>query len=242
MKPADNLFDKYRSGPGDISTLSPVREGAGDARKRRVVYMERMKRRTLLLAPLALVALTLPVSAQPISLGELSRYFNDFTTAESPFTQINPDGTIATGRVLIHRPGRMRFEYDPPDNSLVIAGGGQVGIFDPKSNQGPSQYPLSRTPLNLILAQNVNLGQDRMVVAHREDGNTTVVVAQDPEHPEYGNIRLVFTANPTELRQWRVTDDSGRETTVILGDLRTGVQFPPIAFNIAEEAQNRQNR
>ncbi|WP_114967099.1 LolA family protein [Alkalilacustris brevis] len=198
-----------------------------------------MKRRSLFLAPLLAATLALPAWAEPISLAELSRYFNDFTTARTEFTQINPDGTISTGTLYIHRPGRMRFEYDPPDDSLVMAGGGQVAIFDGKSNQGPTQYPLRRTPLNLILAPSVDLGRDRMVVAHRQEDNTTVVVAQDPENPEYGNIRLVFTAGPTELRQWRVTDDAGRETTVILGGLETGVALSSALFSITHEAEDR---
>jgi outer membrane lipoprotein-sorting protein len=199
-----------------------------------------MNRRSLFfLAPIALAALALPAAAQPISLGALSNYFNSFSTAQTPFTQINPDGSISTGTLFIQRPGRMRFEYDPPEQSLVLAGGGTVAIFDSKSNQGPTQYPLSRTPLNLILAPQVDLTRDSMVVAHRQEDNTTVVVAQDPAHPEYGNIRLSFTANPIELRQWRVTDDSGRETTVILGGLETGMQFSSLLFNITHESQRR---
>ncbi len=199
-----------------------------------------MNRRSLLLALPALALMPSAASAEPISLSDLSNYFNAFSTAQSEFTQINPDGSITTGTLYIRRPGRMRFEYDPPDNSLVMAGGGTVAIFDAKSNQGPTQYPLSRTPLNLILAPRVDLTRDRMVVAHRKEDNTTVVVAQDPERPEYGNIRLVFTSDPVELRQWRVTDDSGRETTVVLGDLRTGMEFSSFLFNITYERQQRE--
>lgn len=208
------------------------------------VYLGVMDRRSILLAPFALAALAAwPARAQApglIPLAEISRYFNAMTTAETGFTQINPDGTLATGRLLIWRPGRMRFEYDPPDAGLVIAGAGQVAIFDPKSNQGPTQYPLRRTPLNLILAPQINLSQARMVVAHRQEENTTVVVAQDPEFPEYGTIRLVLTGAPTELRQWRVTDDMGRETTVILDGLRTGHDLPSRLFSIAEEIDQRE--
>jgi outer membrane lipoprotein-sorting protein len=199
-----------------------------------------MDRRSFLLTPLALATLALPASAQAIPLAELSRYFNGFSTAEAQFTQVNPDGTLSTGRVFIRRPGRMRFEYDPPENSLVIAAGGTLAVFDPRSNAGPNEYPLARTPLNLILAPQVDLTRARMVVAHRAEGPTTVVVAQDPDNPEYGTLQMVFSAQPTELRQWRVTDDAGRETTVILGDLRTGGNLAPRLFDIVAEQAARQ--
>jgi Outer membrane lipoprotein carrier protein LolA len=90
-----------------------------------------------LFTSLALCA-ALPASAQELSLSEVSAYFNALQTAQGGFTQINADGTISTGTIYIKRPGRMRFEYAAPDNSMVIAGGGQVAIFDPRSNTGPS--------------------------------------------------------------------------------------------------------
>ena len=198
-----------------------------------------MNRRTAILAPLALFALGTPALAARIPLGELSNYLNSMTTVEADFTQVNSDGTIATGKLFIRRPGRIRFEYAPPDRSLVMAGGQQVAIFDAKSNQPPEQYPLRRTPLNLILAENVNLGRASMVVAHREVENTTRVVAQDPENPSYGTIELVFTASPTALRQWIITDDVGNQTTVILGEMKMGGSIPASYFDITAETRKR---
>lgn len=181
--------------------------------------------------PLALVA-ALPAWAKPISLGDLSSYLNGLTTAEAPFTQINADGSISTGEIYISRPGKVRFQYAPPDGNLVIANHGSVAVIDSKSNQLPQQYPLKRTPLNLILAQNVDLGRANMVRDVHEDGVKTLVTAQDPEHPDYGTIQLVFTANPTQLRQWVITDEGGQQTTVVLGDMKTGISIPSKMFDI----------
>jgi outer membrane lipoprotein-sorting protein len=199
-----------------------------------------MNRRLALLAPLALLV-PLPALAEKIPLSTLSDYLNSLTTVESAFTQINSDGSISTGRIFIKRPGRVRFEYDPPDRSLVIAGGQQVAIFDAKSNQPPEQYPLKRTPLNLILAERIDLARASMVVGHTADGTSTRVRAQDPEHPEYGSIELVFTENPVELRQWVITDDLGAETTVILGELQKGGQMGARLFDITAETAARNN-
>jgi outer membrane lipoprotein-sorting protein len=200
-----------------------------------------MNRRTLLLTGTALVlTAALPAQAQQIPLNALSAYLNGLQTVQAGFTQINPDGTISTGTVYIRRPGRARFEYDPPEQSLVMAGGGQVAIFDGKSNLGrPEQYPLARTPLSIILERNVDLARRNMVVGHTYDGTATTVVAQDPEHPEYGRIELNFTDNPVELRQWIVVDGSGARTTVILRDMKTGGDLSASLFNISLETQRR---
>lgn len=196
-----------------------------------------MRRRVFL--GLAFAALAAPVQAAELSLGAISRYLNSFTTGVAEFTQINPDGTISTGKIYIKRPGRIRFEYNPPDNSLVMSGGGSVAVFDPKSNDGPQRYPLSETPLKIILERNVDLTRTNMVTGHSSDGVRTTVTAQDPQHPEYGNIQMVYTADPVQLRQWIVTDSSGEQTTVILGDLTTGGAINNILFNIMAETERR---
>ncbi|WP_394180144.1 outer membrane lipoprotein carrier protein LolA [Yoonia maritima] len=180
-------------------------------------------------------------SAQQLSLAQISQYLNQLQTAQGGFTQINQDGTLSTGQIYIKRPGRIRFEYNAPDDTLVIGGGGSLAIFDPRSNAGPDRYPLNQTPLGLILRENVNLSQENMVTGVTSDGTTTTVTAQDPDHPEYGNIQLVFTANPVELRQWIVTDDVGTQTTVILNDLAKGGRVRDILFNIQAETRNRSN-
>ncbi len=200
-----------------------------------------MNRRFAMLAPLALL-LPLPAAAERIPLSEISDYLNSLSTVESDFTQVNSDGTISTGKIYIRRPGRIRFEYAPPDRSLVIAGSQTVAIFDAKSNQAPEQYPLKRTPLNLILSDKVDLGRASMVVGHTDDGTSTRVLAQDPEAPEQGTIELVFTANPVELRQWIITDDLGAQTTVILGEMKKGGQLSARLFDINAEVEARGNR
>ena len=113
-----------------------------------------------------------------------------------------------------------------------MAGGGSVAIFDPRSNTGPDRYPLSQTPLSIILERNVDLNRARMVTNHGYDGTATVVTAQDPDHPEYGNIQLKFTGPTPELRQWIINNDSGA-TTVILGDLQKGGSIPNSLFSVS---------
>lgn len=199
-----------------------------------------MKHTQLLIAPLFALLLALPaIAAEKLSLNAISQYLNAMKTVTSEFTQINADGTISTGTIYIRRPGRARFEYNPPDEALVLASGQQVAIFDAKSNTGPTQYPLSRTPLNLILARNIDLARAGMVKGHSFDGTATSVLAQDPQHPEYGSIQLLFTDSPVELRQWVITDGAGDQTTVILGVLEKVASLNNNLFSITHEIDRR---
>ncbi|PCH93704.1 MAG: cell envelope biogenesis protein LolA [Rhodobacteraceae bacterium] len=181
----------------------------------------------------ALVAALAPSAAlaDKISLAALSQYLNQLGSAKSAFTQVNPDNTLSKGTFMIRRPGRMRFEYDAPNPALVVASSGQIAVFDKKSISGPQVFPIAKTPLGLILKKNVDLGASGMVIRHVQEGPSTKVTAQDPKHPQYGNIQLVFTANPIELRQWIVTDQSGNKTTVVLGALDKEAHLPLSLFN-----------
>ena len=191
-----------------------------------------MRARFLLLAiPLVLAALGGRAMAGELSLGQVSAYFNSLGSVTADFTQNNPDGSTTGGTLFIKRPGRIRFEYDPPEEAMVIAGGGSLAVFDPRSNQGPARYPLNQTPLHIILEQTVDLSRERMVVNHTFDGTFTRVTAQDPDHPEYGSIELVF-ADPPLLAQWIIRDNAGGRTVVNLERIQLGGNVPNRLFNI----------
>lgn len=201
--------------------------------------MGAMKLLRSLFVALVLSLPALPAAAQALSLAEISAYLNALVKVEAAFTQINDDGTISTGRIYIWRPGRIRFEYDPPEESLVVAGRGQVAVFDARSNQPPEMFQLGLTPLSLILGPEIDLTREEMVVGFESDGTATSVVLQDPKYPEYGNIRLIFTADPVQLRQWVTTDSAGQTTTVILRDLKERRSFRLELFDIDREAELR---
>ncbi|WP_299082087.1 outer membrane lipoprotein carrier protein LolA [uncultured Ruegeria sp.] len=180
-------------------------------------------------------------AADKLPLSQISTYLNGLKTVQTTFTQVNDDGSLSTGKLWLERPGKMRFEYDPPNSAVVVARSGSVKIFDPKSNQPPEQYPLKRTPLSLVLARNVNLSQANMVVGHSFDGTATVVTAQDPKNPDSGRIELMFTGDPVELRKWVIHDNAGSQTTVLLGPLADGGRLDQDLFS-SKERRGSDNR
>ncbi|WP_172329710.1 outer membrane lipoprotein carrier protein LolA [Mangrovicoccus sp. HB161399] len=201
-----------------------------------------MKRRQFLSASAALAAAPLATAgramAAPVQIGALSSYLNSLQSVQCRFVQVNPDGSQDRGTLSIKRPGRARFDYDKPNETLVMVGGGQVAIFDKYSGAQPDEYPLKRTPLNLILGQSVNLANARMVVDHRESADRTLVVAQDPDHPEYGQIGLYFEESPVRLAEWIITNEAGERTRVVLGAFSER-QLGSSLFNVAGEKMRR---
>lgn len=204
-----------------------------------------MKRRVILsrmaaLCALAAVPAAAQTAAQRASLQKLSDYMNSIGTAQTRFRQVNTDGSVSTGTLLIQRPGRMRFEYDPPDqDTLVVASGGTVAVFDGRGGSAPEQFPLRRTPLNLILARNVDLTRASEITGIGTHRGMTIVEARDREHPDYGSIRLYFETAPLRLAEWLILTETGEETRVILDPLTPRDALPSGTFNIGQIAASR---
>ncbi len=198
-----------------------------------------MDRRAVLLTGVAALVVA-PAAAEPIPLNRISAYFNALETVEARFTQFNGDGSISTGTLYIRRPGRMRFEYDPPEQALVMAGSGRLAVFDNRSNSvKPEEYPLRRTPLNILLEKQVDLAQRDVVVGHSGDAAATTVVARDPKNPDIGQMEFTFAEGPLRLAEWVTVDSLGARTRVVLTQLKTGGRLRQRLFNIPQEIQSR---
>ena len=180
-----------------------------------------------------------PSLAEKISLNKISDYINGLTSLQADFEQVNSDGSIDTGKLYIRRPGRMRLEYTAPNNALVIAGAGSVAIFDDKSKNGPTLFPLKKTPLNLLLKKNVDLYKNEMITEHTANNENTFIVAKDPKRKSQGSIKMMFSNSPVSLQGWTITNQSNQKTKIILDKLDKKTKIPLYLFNISAASKNK---
>ncbi|MFO0204490.1 MAG: LolA family protein, partial [Alphaproteobacteria bacterium] len=193
-----------------------------------------MDRRAFLLAPalMATPALAQQRAAPPpaapapsdrdrADIGRIEAYLNALTTLRARFLQIAQNGAAAEGTAWIWRPGRMRFEYDPPEPLLLVADGGQFLMYD-RELRAPTTLLVSRTPLGIILRREVRLSGDVTVAGMERTGGFLRVTVFRTSEPNEGRLTLVFNPDPIELRQWAVTDAQRRETRVTLSRIETG--------------------
>lgn len=193
-----------------------------------------LSRRTLLLS-----AAVLPFSglayADTLSLqdkqdiAQVEVYLDRLKTLKARFTQVAQDGSISEGTAWLERPGRMRFQYDPPSPITLIAAHG-VLTFNDSSLQQTSNISLSRTPLGILLADKVELyGAVTVTSVQRLPGQLQLTLVRT-DTPGDGSLTLVFSEPPLELRQWTVIDAQRRETHVTLYNIQTGGTFDPDLF------------
>ena len=196
-----------------------------------------LRRRPLLALPPALLAA--PAAAQraalPTRAADIARveaYLNGITTLRARFLQVAESGAAAEGTALIWRPGRMRFDYDPPEPTLIVAWEGQVMHYDRELNM-PSIVPASQTPLAVLLRPRIALSGDITVGEVERTGGFLRLTLRRTGADAEGSLTLVLEESPMALRQWQVVDAQRRRTTVTLTQVETGVplDWRLFAFN-----------
>lgn len=167
--------------------------------------------------------------ADRADLDRISAYLNSIRTLRGDFVQIDPNGDLEQGRFYLQKPGRLRFEYQPPSSVLIISDGHTVSVANSKLKT-VDRYPLSATPLDLILGDDVDLRHDSSVIAVLRQPGILMVEARTSRNRSKPNIVITFSESPLELRQWTVIDDQGLATTVALRNIESGVALDGTLF------------
>ncbi|MCF4165605.1 outer membrane lipoprotein carrier protein LolA [Zavarzinia compransoris] len=166
-------------------------------------------------------------------IARVETLFNGIETMEARFTQVDSNGGYAQGRLLLRRPGRLRFEYDAPTPLLIVADGTWLVVYDKEIKQ-VDRYPLGRTPIGVLVRDHVSFADGLEVTEIQRDAQAFAVSVIDPDHKDDGKLTLVFTENPFEFRQWQVLDAQGITTVVSLEDIRRGGSFDPKLFTFID--------
>lgn len=166
---------------------------------------------------------------------KLNAYFNGFTHLQGDFIQFAANGRRLEGRLYIQRPGKMRFEYDAPATTEVIADGTSVAIRD-KKLATQDLYSIGQTPLKFLVKERMDLARDSVVTGVSTKGDILSVKIEDRSTlGGTSKITLNYDLQANELRQWVVVDPQGYETSVSLYNLDTQRRADPGKFVINYE-------
>jgi outer membrane lipoprotein-sorting protein len=162
----------------------------------------------------------------------VDKYLSGTQTLTGDFVQVGPDGSKSKGEFFISKPGKVRFEYDPPSPIDIVADGQSLVVRDRKLAT-QDVYPLSQTPLRFLLSDHVNLLKDTNLVAvYADDVFVTVVVEEKNGIVGTSRLMIMFSADNMQLKQWTVTDPQGYDTTVAVYNLDTKKKLDPSLFHI----------
>ncbi|QRM53515.1 outer membrane lipoprotein carrier protein LolA [Sinorhizobium sp. BG8] len=161
---------------------------------------------------------------------KIADHFASVKTMMGEFVQFGPRGEQTGGKFYIDRPGKIRFNYEDPSPMRVISDGKSVVIGNRKLKTWDI-YPLSKTPLKLLLAEKIDLSA-KMVRNVKEEADLTTIVLGDKSMFGDSTITMMFDPKSYDLRQWTITDAQGKDTSVMIFNVKTGVELAPRIFDI----------
>ncbi len=171
---------------------------------------------------------------------EIADHFARIRTLSGEFVQLGPKGDQVGGKFFIERPGKVRFNYDGNSGFRIISDGQSVVLENPKMKT-MDLYPLSKTPLKLLLSERLDLSGNRVRSVREEDGQTLIQLV---DRSAFGNsvITLIFDPSTYELRQWTITDAQGKDTTVMVFNVQRNVAIDQSIFTIDYKKNIELNR
>lgn len=175
-------------------------------------------------------------------LKRLETYLSSLSTIVADFNQIAPDGSLATGKFYLKRPGKMRWQYNPPTPILLVSDGKTVTYYDASLDQ-INYVPLDNT-LAAFLTQKVIQFDSRATKLVRftdKDGVVRATITQRAR-PDEGELTLEMTKNPISLKQMKISDAAGNVTSIQLQNATYGPPLQDSLFIFSDPRNNKRRR
>lgn len=166
-------------------------------------------------------------------LSRIEGYMNSIETIHAHFQQIASDGSFASGLLVVDRPGRMRFEYDPPHPVLMIATGDTLVYYDRELEEA-TYIPTSQTPVWFLLRDDISFDKPLSVVELKQRGNSYLLSLVETDEPDQGTVTLQLQAEPMKLLRWQIIDNQGMITQITLTDPVFNREVGDYPFDVSE--------
>ena len=180
--------------------------------------------------------MTLQGADRDAALAQANQALNGITRLQGRFQQTSADGSRSGGAFYLQRPGKLRFEYDPPATMLIVSDGSVVAMRD-RALRTTDRTLLRATPLNLVLRSQVDLARDARITRVARAGDWVLITARDRSGQTEGEITLQFQA--AQLRSWDITDAAGARTRIALSSLTQPASFDRRIFRLEDIVENR---
>ncbi|BBK34740.1 outer membrane lipoprotein-sorting protein [Stella humosa] len=161
---------------------------------------------------------------QQADVERMQAYLSGIRTMQARFVQVASNGAYAEGTFYLSRPGKLRFQYDPPAPLLIISDGTVVYSYDTALKQ-TTQIPVNLTPLWFLLRERISFTGDVTLTRYDRQAGVVRLTLVQTKDPAAGSVELALQSEPLALRQWSVTDGQGITTNIALTEARQDVRL-----------------
>lgn len=180
------------------------------------------------------------IAKHQATINRVAAYLSGLSTIVSNFTQVAPDGSLTTGKFFLRRPGKMRWQYNPPTPVLMIANGSEFVYYDYDLQQ-VSYVPLDSALIAFLAQENIRFDDKVGIISFEEKDSAIRIGLAQRDKPEEGQLLLEFSDKPLLIRNMVVTDASHQVTTVALSNAKFGVRLDKSLFVFKDPRKGGRN-
>lgn len=178
----------------------------------------------------------------PTDIKKIEDYLNSVATMKASFVQMASNGATSEGMLYISKPSKIRMEYAPPTDVLIVGNGDEI-IFHDKELDQVTNIDYDDIPGTKILTDTIKIDNQALKVTdfYKDAGSTTITLEYNKQK-EMGPITLVFSNKPFELKQWKIIDPQSVEVTLSLYDMTTNQALDENLFSYKAKARKNAKR
>ena len=184
-----------------------------------------------------LVFLTLLVISQKSNASEqkqlissqIGNFFENLVTLEANFIQVSPSGDISDGKIYLDLPGKLRIDYENPNNLLITSQGFWIVIQD-RESKTTNNIPLDSTPFSLLLKNKFNLKNEKFKIEYVISSGIVTLKIKSKKNDKQGGLVLEFSEKPFNLKKWIILDTFGESTTVLIQNAKYNEKLSHLLF------------
>ena len=184
-----------------------------------------------------LVFLTLLVISQKSNASEqkqlissqIGKFFENLVTLEANFIQVSPSGDISDGKIYLDLPGKLRIDYENPNNLLITSQGFWIVIQD-RESKTTNNIPLDSTPFSLLLKNKFNLKNEKFKIEYVISSGIITLKIKSKKNDKHGGLVLEFSEKPFNLKKWIILDTFGESTTVLIQNAKYNEKLSHLLF------------
>ncbi|MAZ07644.1 MAG: hypothetical protein CMM99_04200 [Rickettsiales bacterium] len=171
------------------------------------------------------------------NIKKIFSYLESFSSLKSDFIQINNNGNVLTGKILLSRPGKIRIEYN--ENPLVVISDGKKVATVNKKLKNVTFYSLNDIPIKMLLYNDFDLDKVK-ILNYREKDNNLFLNLTENKFAEQGFVEIIFEKNPFQMKKWTVISNDQSKTEILLNNLEFNSKIKKTKFDISEEDPRNQ--
>ena len=156
-------------------------------------------------------------------------FFNSLKTLETKFVQVSPSGKISNGKIFLDLPGKLRIDYNKPNNLLITCKGYWV-VIQNRELKSTNNIPLSQTPFSILLQNKINFSNKDLIIDLKKELGIITLKIKLANKTEAGELLLEFSEKPFILKKWIIRDIVGDETTVLIQNTKYNQKLPFTIF------------